>query len=158
MPRPIVATDLMNPDVLTVAPEMSVQRLATFLVDNEISGAPVVKGDRLVGIVSLVDVAEATAGSLGAWGPGYQRGAPDGGGSVPQIEVGDEDLTVGDIMATGVETVEEDATVAEIHKLLQVVDRDLSDAQAEGLSADGRFQHAYLQDRPRDQYLKKSFK
>ena len=36
-----------------------------------------------------------------------------------------------------------DATVAEIHKLIQVVDRDLSDAQARGLSADGRFQHAY---------------
>ncbi len=36
-----------------------------------------------------------------------------------------------------------DATVAEIQKLLQVVDRDLSDAQARGLSADGRFQHAY---------------
>ena len=36
-----------------------------------------------------------------------------------------------------------DATVAEIHKLLEVVDRDLSDAQAQGLSADGRFQHAY---------------
>lgn len=36
-----------------------------------------------------------------------------------------------------------DATVAEIQQLLAVVDRDLSDAQAVGLSADGRFQHAY---------------
>ena len=34
-------------------------------------------------------------------------------------------------------------TVAHIQKLLQVVDRDISDAQAAGLSADGMFQHAY---------------
>ncbi len=34
-------------------------------------------------------------------------------------------------------------TVAEIQHLIQVVDRDISDAQAQGLSADGRFQHAY---------------
>ena len=34
-------------------------------------------------------------------------------------------------------------TVAQIHRLLQVVDRDISDAQVTELSADGRFQHAY---------------
>jgi hypothetical protein len=38
---------------------------------------------------------------------------------------------------------QDDTTVAEIQRLLQVVDRDLSDAQTAGLSADGRFQHAY---------------
>jgi hypothetical protein len=36
-----------------------------------------------------------------------------------------------------------DPTVAQIQQLLQVVDRDISDAQAAGLSADGSFQHAY---------------
>src|SRR5438132_560654 len=36
-----------------------------------------------------------------------------------------------------------EATVPEIKALFQVVDRDLADAQATGLSADGRFQHAY---------------
>jgi hypothetical protein len=36
-----------------------------------------------------------------------------------------------------------EASVAEIQQLCQVVDRDLADAQAVGLSADGRFQHAY---------------
>ncbi|NQT17342.1 MAG: hypothetical protein HQ582_31600 [Planctomycetes bacterium] len=34
-------------------------------------------------------------------------------------------------------------TLAETQRLLQVVDRDISDAQAKGLSADGKFQHAY---------------
>ena len=36
-----------------------------------------------------------------------------------------------------------ETTVADIQKLFQVVDRDLSDAKAHGLSVDGRFQHAY---------------
>lgn len=34
-------------------------------------------------------------------------------------------------------------TVAQIQQLLQVVDRSISDAQAKGLSPDGRFVHAY---------------
>ena len=38
---------------------------------------------------------------------------------------------------------QDDATIAEIQQLFRVVDRDLSDAQAPGLSDDGRFQHAY---------------
>lgn len=38
---------------------------------------------------------------------------------------------------------QDETTVAEIQQLFQVVDRDLGDAQATGLSADGRFQHAY---------------
>ena len=36
-----------------------------------------------------------------------------------------------------------DSTVAEIQRVFQVVDRDLADGQATGLSTDGRFQHAY---------------
>jgi len=34
-------------------------------------------------------------------------------------------------------------TVAQIQQLLEVVDRDIADAQASGLSPDGKFQHAY---------------
>jgi len=34
-------------------------------------------------------------------------------------------------------------TLPEIQQLFQVVDRDISDAQAAGLSTDGKFQHAY---------------
>jgi len=36
-----------------------------------------------------------------------------------------------------------DSALPEIQKLLQVVDRELSDARAEGISADGKFEHAY---------------
>jgi hypothetical protein len=34
-------------------------------------------------------------------------------------------------------------TVAQIRQLLEVVERELSDAEAVGISADGRFEHAY---------------
>ncbi len=37
----------------------------------------------------------------------------------------------------------ETVTLAEIQQLLEVVDRDLADARAKGLSADGQFQHSY---------------
>lgn len=36
-----------------------------------------------------------------------------------------------------------EASVPELGQLLNVVDRDLGDAQVVGLSADGKFQHAY---------------
>lgn len=38
----------------------------------------------------------------------------------------------------------EDAKLAEIIQLFAVVDRELSDAKVPGLSADGRFMHAYV--------------
>jgi predicted transcriptional regulator len=39
--RPITASDLMNPEVLTAGSDMTVRELAAFLIENEISGAPV---------------------------------------------------------------------------------------------------------------------
>jgi CBS domain-containing protein len=55
--RPIAAADLMNPEVLTVRESWPVADLARFLIDNEISGAPVESTDgKLVGVVSLRDI------------------------------------------------------------------------------------------------------
>lgn len=36
--RPITAGDVMNPNVLTVQEDMTVEELANFLTENEISG------------------------------------------------------------------------------------------------------------------------
>ena len=56
--RPITAGDLMNPEILTVDIDMTVRELASFLVENEISGAPVRnREERIVGVVSLFDIA-----------------------------------------------------------------------------------------------------
>jgi len=53
----LTARDIMNQDVLSVGMDWSVDQLADFLVENSISGAPVVTEDgRLAGVVSLMDI------------------------------------------------------------------------------------------------------
>ena len=132
--RPIVASDLMNPDVVTVGEDMRLKALAAFLVQHEISGAPVVDADgQLVGVVSMFDVARATAA------PEQDRGgflqsvrepdpiALDGDGV-------DDELTVGDVMTTNVFTVGDDTPVSEVaammvhhhlHRVLVVRDEEV---------------------------------
>ena len=108
------AGDLMNPEILTVDADMTVRELAAFLVENEISGAPVQDDEgRIVGVVSLVDVAavhsegEEDAQRTGLPFARGHAGEPDGDG-------GRDSLTVADIMTPMVYSVTEDAAVSEI--------------------------------------------
>jgi predicted transcriptional regulator len=49
--------DVMNPDVMTVADEMTTGELARYLTEREISGAPVVDSQgHLIGVVSMTDI------------------------------------------------------------------------------------------------------
>lgn len=49
--------DLMNPDIMTVADEMTTDELARYLIEREISGAPVVDAQgHLIGVVSMTDI------------------------------------------------------------------------------------------------------
>jgi CBS domain-containing protein len=74
--RPITAADLMNPKVLAVRDDLTLRELAAFLIRNQITGAPVEDGSgRLVGVVSMVDIAEAV---LAARASGAAEG-DDGG-------------------------------------------------------------------------------
>src|SRR5262245_31686040 len=50
------AMDVMTTNVITVAPNTSVQELATLLSERGISGVPVVDSDKLVGIVTEGDL------------------------------------------------------------------------------------------------------
>jgi CBS domain-containing protein len=126
--RPITAADLMNPDVLTVPDDMPVRELARFLVDNDITGAPVEDAaGHLVGVVSVFDIArlvgedgddfelddpDDTAVGNGATDPdGLDEDADDENGV-------DDDLLVEDIMTPAVWTVSEDATVPEVASLM----------------------------------------
>ncbi|HRC86032.1 MAG TPA: CBS domain-containing protein [Thermoanaerobaculia bacterium] len=95
--RPITASDLMNPLVLAVPGEMPIRGLASFLIENEITGAPVQDTlGRLVGVVSMVDIAAVLARESGE----------------------EEPQTVAEIMSPGVVTVREEATVSEIASLM----------------------------------------
>ena len=54
--------DLMNPDIMTVADDMTTDELARYLVEREISGAPVVDSQgRLIGVVSMTDIGRNVA-------------------------------------------------------------------------------------------------
>ncbi|MEF8817950.1 MAG: CBS domain-containing protein [Salinibacter sp.] len=82
------AKDLMTADVQTVDADWTVERVAQFLTDHGISGAPVVKDDQLVGVVSLTDIARhnGTAGKPASDRPAsYYR-------SELEADYADEDL------------------------------------------------------------------
>ena len=54
--------DLMNPDIMTVADEMTTDELARYLIEREISGAPVVDSQgHLIGVVSMTDIGRSVA-------------------------------------------------------------------------------------------------
>lgn len=49
--------DVMNPDIMSVADDMTTDELARYLTEREISGAPVVNSQgHLVGVVSMTDI------------------------------------------------------------------------------------------------------
>jgi CBS domain-containing protein len=53
----MTAKEIMTRDIITVAPELTVRKLAMTLVKNQISGAPVTgKNGKIVGIVSEADI------------------------------------------------------------------------------------------------------
>ena len=55
--KALTAKDIMTRDVLLARADWSVHRLAEFLVENSISGAPVISEDgKLIGVVSSTDI------------------------------------------------------------------------------------------------------
>ena len=121
--RPIVASDLMTPEVLAVSAELSVAELAAFLVDNEISGAIVNDSEgHPVGVVSLTDIAAVTAdhGDLPVDPEisGFYQRRPDPSLDLEGVDAAVDGLRVADIMTPQVYSVDVDATVSEIARTL----------------------------------------
>lgn len=121
--RPITASDLMNPEVLTVREDMTVRELASFLIENEISGAPVADAEgRLVGVVSLVDIAAVASGEgrraegAGFFGPDWDDGLDEE--DMEDLPLDQDGLRVADIMTPQIYSVMEDSTVSEIASLM----------------------------------------
>src|SRR4051794_11164428 len=103
----LMARDVMNTEVLSVRPDLSVHALAAFLTERQISGAPVVDvHGRLMGVVSLTDIAESAPdrGDGPRVPPQPQRTRrpwdddDDAGGSVTRVRLERADLAVRDIM------------------------------------------------------------
>lgn len=132
----VTAADVMTSDLVTVRDDMTVTDLARFLVDREISGAPVVDADGdLIGVISLTDVARATGdegtvtvdhaadsafwrghmedpGILGGWEEHYDESDLD------RLRVEGRGARVRDLMSTMVYSVSAETPVAEIARAM----------------------------------------
>ena len=120
--RALTAKDLMNSQVLAVPETMTVRELAAFLVDNEISGAPVEDAaGHLVGVVSFTDVAlaasEGAAAERERSSPDYfVRGWEDTASAeeLRGFHVENGDTLVREVMTPAVYSVTEDTPVAQV--------------------------------------------
>ncbi len=120
------AKDLMTTKVLTVHEDMTVRDLASFLVENEISGVPVVneKG-HLVGAVSLTDIAMSDAERTGT-SRNDKSSRYFEEGTLRRLTREDyrtfhmesEDLMVRDIMNPTLYTIPEETPVSQIAKTM----------------------------------------
>ncbi len=100
--RPIVARDLMTPDVLSVDAGWTLTEAAAFLLDNDITGAVVRDAEgELAGVVSVSDLLAAMVEERQA-----AAGEP----------VATSATTVRDVMTPEVYSVASEAPVAEIAK------------------------------------------
>lgn len=92
--------ELMTEDVMTCGPKESLARVYTAMIDGRFRHMPIVQDGELMGIVSDTDIAAV----LGR----YQRG--DVMSRIDRLE----DVTVGRVMITAVETIgpDEDAVTA----------------------------------------------
>ena len=120
--RRLQAKDIMVPSVLTVPDDMSVQDAAQFLIEHEISGAPVVdKNKDTVGVFSLTDIARESAeqgqtASNRFYRNFYAQGWEDElePEEMEQLMLGSEHRLVRDAMNPAIYTISEQSHVSEI--------------------------------------------
>lgn len=118
------AVDVMTRHVLTVDVASSVTEVGEFLVSNGISGAPVADGARIVGFVSLTDLARHGVGSQRASvGPrelleGFRSAEIDAEEARSFSIVSSSTVTARDIMTPTLFSVEEDTPVDEIADMM----------------------------------------
>ena len=118
----LMITDVMNRQVLAVRPDMSVHELATFLTENQITGAPVIDHQgHLLGVVSETDIAECEGEradmvrdrsdpefDLRGW---EDQVNPD---EIRDLHVEGGDLSVRDIMTPAAYTIPHDTPVSRV--------------------------------------------
>ncbi len=125
---PLQAKDLMSCSLFTVSPEMSLIEMDRALSELKISGAPVVKDGRLVGIVSSTDIGQAFSSNLKT-NIGESSYYWHSNGTLTSLLVGaDEDdsvlaekirrCTVGDIMTADVISVTPETEISEVAALM----------------------------------------
>ena len=116
--------DLMNPDIMTVADEMTTDALARYLVEREISGAPVVDGQgRLIGVVSMTDIGRNLAEPSEPTGSRSSNFYRDDAMDLTLEDLGqryveERAVTVRDVMTPVIHQVPVTASVAEVARIM----------------------------------------
>lgn len=124
--KELTAKDLMNPEVLMVRDELAVADLAELLVEQEISGVPVVDADdNVVGVVSVTDIARSASRQGGVTSARsdpdfYLRGWEEeyNAEDLAGLQVESGGMAVREIMTPTVQGVSEDTPVTEIARRL----------------------------------------
>jgi acetoin utilization protein AcuB len=136
----IQVRDIMTKDVITVAEDTTLEEAARVMADNKIGGLPVLRDDKLVGIITETDLFKIFLEMLGAREEGVRLSmlVPDEKGRLAQIagkiaELGGNILALGSMMGEDpsnreltvkVSGVTEDDLVAAMNGLgLQILDR-----------------------------------
>jgi len=115
----LLARDLMTTNVVTVPPGMPVTVLARLIADRSISSAPVTDADgRLLGIVTEADLLRHLASAEDA-PVGWLRGLFRNMDTPAEHYARTHGKTAGDVMTTGVVTVEGDATAEHCAHLME---------------------------------------
>jgi CBS domain-containing protein len=81
--------DVMTRDVLTVTPETTLREAAELFARRHVSGAPVVVGEKVVGVVSATDLLDFIASNPGVPNEGGESQPVDGSDEAPGWEDGD---------------------------------------------------------------------
>lgn len=115
----MLVSEIMTREVIVATPQMTVPEVARLMVERHLSGVPVLDGDRLVGMVTELDLigrrAEPDMPSIFAFFGGYF--------SIGQGEYEEEvrlilATTAAELMTTTVYSIREDATVEEVAELM----------------------------------------
>ena len=105
--------DLMATEVVSVGPGEAIKEAARLMVDSGVSGIPVVDGDgRLVGIITEADFVAGEAGRRAGERAGLLRFL------LNRQVIGDEELTVADVMTRDVITIGPEADHTEAARLM----------------------------------------
>jgi predicted transcriptional regulator len=116
--------DLMNPDIMTVADEMTTDELARYLIEREISGAPVVDSQgHLIGVVSMTDIGRDMADRsefASSRSSGFYR---DDASDLTLDDLGqryveERAVTVRDVMTPVIHQVPVTASVADVARIM----------------------------------------
>ena len=116
--------DLMNPDIMTVADDMTTDDLARYLTEREISGAPVVDSQgHLIGVVSMTDIGRTVAESSDVESSRSSDFYRDIAADLTLEDLGqryveERAVTVRDVMTPVIHQVPVTATVAEAARIM----------------------------------------